>query len=157
MLSGDAWKPGRVRERMPNVRPRVTATADPQSHHSRPSIWRRWAAGIFVLLLDKNSLLTTMAACSSLQQSKFADGEEFRRIKGQEKLPKSGRTDVANISEVPLLSGESGTPGTNQQGPSHPSNSIKRNQRAQRFRGSRPLDCDRVRRQASGSLGAIWI
>src|SRR5216683_4991948 len=95
VLSVDSWKPGSVKERMPNVRARVTPTADPQSHHSRPSTWRRWTAGMVVLLPDRKSLLTAMAACSLLRQLNSGDSEKFRRIEEQEKLPKSERTDAA--------------------------------------------------------------
>src|SRR5258706_8297725 len=34
------WNPGKVRDTMPRVKTRVTTTASPQSHHSRPSISR---------------------------------------------------------------------------------------------------------------------
>src|SRR5882672_9321664 len=33
------WNPGKVRDTMPRVRTRVTVTASPHSHHSRPSMF----------------------------------------------------------------------------------------------------------------------
>src|ERR1700676_2972458 len=60
----DWSKTGRAKERIPNVRTSVMATAAPQSHHSRPSTWRMWRAELFVLLPDGVLLLTAVATYS---------------------------------------------------------------------------------------------
>src|SRR5271163_1033485 len=50
-------KPGKVKERMPTVRTSVTATAKPQSHHSRPSTWRMRRSLASVPLADRTGSL----------------------------------------------------------------------------------------------------